>query len=70
MYTIMYTKKTQTLIDYAKFLYSDINECTEGIPPCLNGATCRNRYGDYDCDCTDGWTNKNCDEGKLVLDTT
>ena len=27
----------------------------------MNGATCINSPGDYECICVNGWTDKNCD---------
>lgn len=53
-----------------KFLI-DINECD--FTPCDNNGTCINSEGSYSCNCTDGWTDKNCNEGthkKLVLNFT
>ena len=41
------------------FCYTpDINECDPN--PCLNGK-CTDEINDYTCDCTLGWSGKNCD---------
>ena len=45
------------------FFPSDVDECTEGVYPCQNGATCKNIFGNYECDCTEGWMDKDCDKG-------
>jgi len=40
---------------------ADINECL--LAPCINGGTCENLNGTYQCLCTAGWTGLNCDSG-------
>ena len=42
----------------------DIDECQND--PCLNGATCTNTPGSYNCTCDTGWTGIVCDEGKEI----
>ncbi|KAL3881713.1 hypothetical protein ACJMK2_028114 [Sinanodonta woodiana] len=37
---------------------NDVNEC-DSIP-CQNGGTCTNTLGSYLCNCSPGWTGKNC----------
>ena len=41
----------------------DINECDSD--PCENGAPCTHTVADYDCDCPEGYTGKNCDTCKI-----
>ena len=48
---------------------SDINECTLPNPPCKNGATCNNKQGDYQCNCTEFWMGKDCNEGMHTVNT-
>ncbi|XP_028259487.1 sushi, nidogen and EGF-like domain-containing protein 1 isoform X2 [Parambassis ranga] len=36
----------------------EINECLS--QPCLNGGTCRNKIGSYQCVCTDGFSGNRC----------
>uniref|UniRef100_A0A8C4HVR7 Sushi, nidogen and EGF-like domain-containing protein 1 n=1 Tax=Dicentrarchus labrax TaxID=13489 RepID=A0A8C4HVR7_DICLA len=36
----------------------EINECLS--QPCLNGGTCRNQLGSYQCECGDGFSGKRC----------
>ena len=36
------------------------NECDQN--PCKNSATCLDLFGDYLCQCADGWSGKNCDQ--------
>ena len=47
-------------------IISDVNECELVVPPCRNGATCKNIEGDYECECTNFWTGKDCDEGRYL----
>lgn len=35
--------------------------CSE-YEPCLNGGTCSNFSGGYNCTCAAGWTGENCDQ--------
>lgn len=59
----MFFKKTIfkiILLYLLKFLI-DINECD--FTPCDNNGTCINSEGSYTCNCTDGWADKNCNEG-------
>ena len=52
-------------VSYMEFLicYLDINECAKS--PCKNGATCQNIAGSYKCACKPGYTDRNCETGKL-----
>ena len=34
----------------------DVNECTDGTPPCDTNAACENTDGSYTCTCNDGYT--------------
>lgn len=45
------------------FLFIDVDECLTS-KPCLNGATCVNEPGSYNCTCQQGHTGKNCEKGK------
>lgn len=44
-----------------KFIIKDYNSCKSG--PCKNGATCSNIPDDYICDCSSGWSGKDCETG-------
>ena len=44
---------------------SDIDDCA--VQPCLNGGNCIDLGNDYTCNCTDGYTGKNCSVGKNSL---
>ncbi|XP_068447252.1 sushi, nidogen and EGF-like domain-containing protein 1 isoform X3 [Clinocottus analis] len=39
----------------------EINKCLS--QPCLNGGTCRNQVGSYQCECVDGFTGNRCQSG-------
>ena len=45
-------------------LFSDIDECKAG--PCLNGGTCSNKPGSYQCSCASGFDGKDCENGKRL----
>ena len=45
-----------------RFISLDVDECQTN--PCLNGASCPNKHGDYECTCPAGFTGKNCEQGK------
>ena len=45
-----------------RFISLDVDECQTN--PCLNGASCTNKHGDYECTCPAGFTGKNCEQGK------
>lgn len=45
---------------------SDVDECVNS--PCGENVPCINVEGSYSCECLDGWTGKNCTEGKEPLD--
>ena len=48
----------------------DFDECRDfPEPPCQHAANCINVYGDYYCECMDGWTGKDCDTGKNCYST-
>ena len=46
------------------FYIWDVDECTTS-PPCLNGGTCNNTVGSYECMCPPQWNGTNCDEGMI-----
>ena len=47
----------------SKLAFPDVNECSIGT--CLNDATCENTQGSYVCNCTEGWTDRNCQTGRM-----
>lgn len=52
-------KKMKKVFDKLKDLLK-VNECEPN--PCKNSATCLDLFGDYLCQCADGWSGKNCDQ--------
>ena len=40
---------------------ADIDECSELPSVCQNGATCRNSFGTFSCECMPGWEGTNCE---------
>ena len=47
-------------------MYSDIDECQNN--PCLNGGTCEDLLGGFQCECRDGFKGDTCSEGKFELE--
>ena len=47
---------------YARSLFSDIDECTDGGHKCHANATCTNTEGAHNCSCIPGYTGngQNC----------
>lgn len=43
----------------------DFDECQ--FSPCQNNGTCVNTVGSYICDCTTGWKDQNCLNGKKKI---
>ena len=35
--------------------YTDINECSDKLPPCLTNAICENTPGNFTCTCPEGY---------------
>ena len=52
-----HTKSSEAIVTFSP----DINECKN--KPCKNRAACVNLPGTYRCDCTPGYTGKNCETG-------
>ena len=52
-----HTKSSEAIVTFSP----DINECQN--KPCKNRAACVNLPGTYRCDCTPGYTGKNCETG-------
>ena len=44
------------------FCSTDIDDCADS--PCDNGGTCIDKVADYDCNCVEGYSGKNCSTGK------
>ena len=44
-------------------LLTDVNECLMGTALCFNGATCRNHFDGYECECTNTWMGDYCEIG-------
>lgn len=42
---------------------AEINECLS--QPCLNGGTCRNHIGSFQCECEEGFSGKRCQTGEV-----
>ena len=40
-------------------------ECA--VNPCLNGATCVENIGSFECLCNDGWGGLNCEQSKIII---
>ena len=45
----------------------DVNECDQQPSICLNGGTCFNIPGDYNCSCSIEWAGKNCQSSKFFI---
>ena len=43
----------------------EVDECASA--PCMNGATCGDMVGGFNCTCTPGWAGPTCEQGKDVL---
>jgi len=42
-------------------MFSEIEICDSS--PCMNGGTCRQDFGKYECHCAPGYTGLNCETG-------
>lgn len=45
----------------------DVNECAT-LKPCQNGGQCKNTHGSYECTCKPGYTGKDCETGKNIVE--
>lgn len=61
-YIYMYVN-TSVIFDLIRS--SDVDECFDS--PCGESVPCVNVEGSYSCECLDGWTGKNCTEGRTIL---
>ena len=52
----------QDYLSLFSLLSLDIDDCASS--PCQNGARCNDLVNDFACNCTPGYTGKNCSEGK------
>lgn len=50
------------LIGSVSYNVSDIDECLMANP-CQHGGTCNNLAGDFNCQCSIGWTGHDCQTG-------
>jgi len=51
---------------YLYFMFTDVNECLEGLPPCHNGGTCVDlppTQGFFECICPTEWAGPSCNNG-------
>ena len=46
----------------------DVNECEEEKGICLNNGTCLNYPGDYQCQCSENYLGKHCEEKHICLE--
>jgi hypothetical protein len=51
--TLIYTTDNKQCMVKPLYCYNNPN-------PCLNGGNCTDILGDYTCNCTEGWTGRNC----------
>ena len=46
----------------------DVNECDERTSLCLNNGTCLNTPGNYQCQCSENYLGKHCEEKHICLE--
>ena len=51
-------------IRLTQFLFPDIDECAS--EPCMNAATCVDRWNRYTCDCDAGYEGTHCETGTFT----
>ena len=52
----------QCMIFYCVLTFIDIDECASG--PCQNGGSCIDQVNGYQCQCSPGYTDLQCQTGK------
>ena len=55
---------------YMYFMFTDVDECVEGLPLCHNGGTCVDlppTQGFFECICPAEWAGPHCNNGKLSI---
>lgn len=50
---------------FLPFFLPDVDECKNS--PCKNNGSCTNLMGGYRCDCSGGFTGKDCDQGQAAF---
>ena len=56
------TKVVSPHLVYIFLMLADIDDCASN--PCENNGTCIDLVSNYTCNCTQGYTGKNCNIGK------
>ena len=51
-------------------LFTDIDECASTTCNSTTSSGCTDLINDYTCECNDGYTGKDCDTGKSILNCT
>ena len=57
-----FTKVVSPHLVYIFLMLADIDDCASN--PCENNRTCIDLVSNYTCNCTQGYTGKNCSIGK------
>ena len=60
-----FTKVVSLHLAYIFLMLADIDDCASN--PCENNGTCIDLVSNYTCNCTQGYTGKNCGIGKNRL---